>query len=378
MRKREPFTLYERRFKHGPVWYYRVYDEYGDRRPGRSTGQVTKADAYRWCVREFEAGRLGAGHDPTLREWSESRHWWQWGKCDYIRGKLARSPKDKPAIGRRHADKSLEKLKLHILPYLGDLRLSQLTPVVIERWMFDRLQTKAPKTVNNVTSVLRVMIGEAYRLEMISRNPFDKVRPLHPDTKPRGILTLEEARTLLNPATRGEVWREHEYYCANLIAATTGMRLSEILALTDNDIRTDHIIVTKRWDLKYGEGPTKTKEPRVVPLPGFVTALLPSVTGYILSHTDGAAPLTGGRVLDALYDAMDSVGIEDYRQRRVTFHSWRHFANTYFRSAGVPDSKVQSVTGHKTQAMTDHYTHYRPEDFAEVVQAQAGMISPSE
>ena len=50
--------------------------------------------------------------------------------------------------------------------------------------------------------------------------------------------------------------------------------------------------------------------------------------------------------------------VSDYKARRVSFHSWRHFANTYFRSQGIHDSKVQAVTGHKTQEMTELYTHY--------------------
>jgi integrase len=59
--------------------------------------------------------------------------------------------------------------------------------------------------------------------------------------------------------------------------------------------------------------------------------------------------------------------------RNVTFHSWRHFFNSYFRTK-IPDAKLQQMTGHKTQEMTDHYTHFRIEDFNDVRLLQGEMV----
>jgi hypothetical protein len=36
----------------------------------------------------------------------------------------------------------------------------------------------------------------------------------------------------------------------------------------------------------------------------------------------------------------------------------------------VPDALVQRVTGHRTQEMTEHYSHFALEDFGDVVNAQ--------
>jgi integrase len=77
-------------------------------------------------------------------------------------------------------------------------------------------------------------------------------------------------------------------------------------------------------------------------------------------------------ILDGLYGALERIGItaEQREERRITFHSHRHFLNTLLRTARVPDPLVQRVTGHRTQEMTEHYSHFALEDFGDVVKAQ--------
>ena len=69
--------------------------------------------------------------------------------------------------------------------------------------------------------------------------------------------------------------------------------------------------------------------------------------------------------------AFERIGIspEERKNRNITFHSWRHFFNTYFRGR-IHDSKLQNLTGHRTDTMTDHYTHFSIEDFRDVMEIQ--------
>jgi site-specific recombinase XerD len=52
----------------------------------------------------------------------------------------------------------------------------------------------------------------------------------------------------------------------------------------------------------------------------------------------------------------------------------RHFCNTVLQKAGLPVKKVQAVTGHKSEEMTDNYTHFDPADFGEVPNIQAELL----
>lgn len=78
-----------------------------------------------------------------------------------------------------------------------------------------------------------------------------------------------------------------------------------------------------------------------------------------------------------LYRALGAIriGEGDRRQRRITFHSHRHFLNTLLRSNGVAGSKVRQITGHRSPQMSAGYTHYRAEDFREVVTVKERLFS---
>ena len=44
------------------------------------------------------------------------------------------------------------------------------------------------------------------------------------------------------------------------------------------------------------------------------------------------------------------------------------------RTNNISDSKLQKLTGHKSQAMTDHYTHFKADDFQDVQKIQAKIL----
>ncbi len=380
-RYKEPFSLYPRKTKKGvAVWYYRTYDKDGERTYGRSTGESSKTLARQYCQSLISKGRLIPQKSPTLAEWTEKRRWWIWGECLYIKGRLARSDVDRPGITHRYCDLNYQVMMKKILSIHGDKQLDSIMPEDCEKLLFSWAnQGVSYKTANNWASVYRVMMGEAARLRMIDENPWKRVLSLSSSTKRRGILTMAEARTLLNPATINEVWdKHHMYYCINLIASLTAMRQGEILALRKEDVFSDHLHIRHSWSAKYELGKTKTKEIGDAPIPGFLYREIEKYLeydGYIFSFNGGKRPATGNRVTEWLYRAMRNIGISEHErvERNLTFHSWRHFFNTYLRSRGVPDSQIRKVTRHKTEEMTEHYTEFGLEHYKETYDAQDGF-----
>ncbi len=392
---REDFTLYPRTMRDGrKVWYYQAWD--GDRRiPGQSTGLVSKTDARKHCAKLKAEGKLipsitggaAALALPTLREWAESESWWQWNKCRYLRGQLARSDEDKPAVSRRYADDALRELHKWILPYHGDKRLDEITPKDCEKLLFDwQAAGLSKKSVNNKASIYRIMMGEAERLGVIHQSPWLRVKGFKPGRHAKGILTLDEAQRLLNPATIATLWNENQvYYSASLLASFTGMRLGEILALKRSDIFPDHVHVAGSWAIKYGLGKTKTKRVDDIPIPRFIYNTIDSWLaweGFVFSFQTGARPVSGNRTLGALYAALVKIGItaDERTRRNLTFHSWRAFANTFMRARGISGEKVRQLTRHASAEMTEHYSAFRLEDFKDVAAAQdelvAGILAP--
>jgi integrase len=372
-RHREPFTV----FKRGNYYYWQTW--IGDKRTiAKSTGCTNKGDAKDFVIKELGKGSEYSG-SPTLKHWAQERHWWEWERCEYIRGRIARSTPERPAIQRKYAHDAGRMFENHILPHLGAYRLEQLTAAVIDRLMFTLEEGMSRKTVNNVASVLRVMLGEAVRLDLIPVNPFDRVDAFMPAGSERGILTLEEARAVLDP----ERWKNPVYHAANLVAAATGLRQGEILALRDSDWHESYVQVEHSWSAKFGLGPTKGKRSRFVPIPSKVNEAVHGVVewpGFLFSLSRGERPVSGQRLTGALYDVIDGFTVENdglainRGSRQIVFHSWRAFCNTYFQNAGVPAIQVREVIGHQDAAMTDRYSRFQPGDFTAVAAAQCRLI----
>jgi integrase len=380
MKYRQDYCLYRRKMKNSvAVWYYRTYDEYGQRTTGRSTGQTNKTLARRYCNQLMRRGKLVPIRDVSFNNYSTD--WWLWERCSYIRSRLARSPSNKPAISRNYAREMHSILEQYLIPTFGRLRLSSITPRIIESWMFGLLDKGlSPKRINNICSCLRVMLKEAQRLGQLRVNPFETVRPLADNCRERGVFTIDEVKALFDPNNIAPVWNGHSLYrVINMVAAATGMRQGEILAVRDEDLRNGSIHVSHSWDPRYGLGPTKTRQERDVPVPSRVLEdmqLFVGTGGFIFSFTQGKSPATGNRVTRALYVALERIGIsEKERDRRnLTFHSWRHFFNSVMRSRSIPDPLLQRVTGHATTEMTERYTHFNLEDFREIASVQAEVF----
>jgi integrase len=98
--------------------------------------------------------------------------------------------------------------------------------------------------------------------------------------------------------------------------------------------------------------------------------------GYIFSLDGGATPVTRRHIYNGLRKALNNIGVsdDDIAERGLNIHAWRHFCNTELQKAGLTVQKVQAVTGHKSERMTEHYTHFDPLDFWEVPKIQAALL----
>jgi integrase len=185
----------------------------------------------------------------------------------------------------------------------------------------------------------------------------------------------------LFPADWRRVWGEDEIaYTANKLASLTGMRVGEILGLRGEYVYDNHIYVCGQWG-KYGYGPTKTKETRNIPMAReMITELRRLIklngSGYVFSLNGGARPVSGHHLYNQFHRALTRIGIPrvEIARRGLSFHSWRHFLNTELQVMDVPLVKVQSVTGHKSDRMSEWYSHFDAKEFSEVAEAQETLL----
>lgn len=372
---RKDYSLFRRRCRDGFIWYYRTYDPYGRRTVARSTGETNKTLAERYCNKLLREGTLVPARVRLFCDYA--KNWWEWDRCPYIRGKLKRSRAGKPNISRTYTDDMRAALVRYVLPTFQDQHLDAITVPAIEKWMDTLLDSGlSPKRVNNITSCLRVMLREAKRQGLIPRDPFDVIKPFADNCRERGVLSLDEVRELFAEQAIATAWLGNLLYRAvNMLAAASGMRQGEILAVRDEVVHDGWIHVEHSWDLKYGLQPTKTRQARDVPVPPkVIDAMRPFVGsgGFVFSLSQGERPATGNRITEALYAALEKIGIsaEERQQRAITFHSWRHWFNSTMRARQIPTSLLQRVTGHATVEMTERYTSYVLADYAPVLAVQ--------
>lgn len=370
MNYRQVFTLVKRNFGKKDIYYYRTYDENG-KRVTYSTGLTSKAAAQAYCTELHRRGLLIPQRQPRMKFAEFAVGFWDYNTSPYIQGILARGGSFSPGF----AHSRQLTMNKHILPYFGDKDIDRITPADIDRWLLSFKDLGLSNTTaNHNFTTLRIMLAEAVKNGLAANNPCDSIKPLRENPKIRGILTLGEAQELLNPDNYTKYWDNGVSYAGNFLAAITGLRLGEVLALRWEDLHDGYISITHSY-CGYGLKDTKTHRNRDIPVPPLMFQILTQIaphTGFIFSVDDGITPVSTDRLPDDLYRALARMGIDENqrRERNITYHSWRHFFNTTLRAGNISDAKTQALTGHSTQQMTEHYTHFHASDFSDVMEIQ--------
>jgi integrase len=120
----------------------------------------------------------------------------------------------------------------HIIPFLGGIKLSKLTPAHVQGFYRDRLDSElASASVHKCHTVLHKALGQAVKWHLIPRNVCDAVKAPRPTPQ-------EEMRTLSPEETRRLLETAHgdKLEALYVLAITTGMRQGELLGLKWQDI----------------------------------------------------------------------------------------------------------------------------------------------
>ncbi len=376
----DDFSLHTRPSAKGPVFYAQFRTEGGwtTAKSTRILDTGKRKDyqaAVAWCQQYLDSGQVVRKERLTFQAFAKGFFDWEgdWAKDKVLRGRR---------LSREQCYKHALNVKNHLLPYFGEMKISAIEDEDVSRWqrkMKDDGLSGA--TINRTTVALRLILKAAYRQKLLRRIPV--VEAVAENSQERGIFTPQEILSLFE-----RPWPDRRYFAANLLAAVTGMRASEIVALREQHLHPDYIEIVQKWSPKYGLGPTKTGKPRIVTIPARVYRELrellaenphpPGSDRFIFYGVDPGRPIDQQTVTDALYRALKQIGIDnaERKRRRLVFHSWRHGFNTMLIQAKVQTQIIQSVTGHLTDAMTQHYYHASTEGLAVVRKIQEAILEP--
>lgn len=208
---------------------------------------------------------LRAGIRPTLNDRLTLESYFRDWLGDGVQGTV------RPSTLRGYAS----KVSNHIVPALGHVLVSKLTPQMVRGFLSDASQKGlSARTVHHLRAILRAALNDAVRLEIISRNPatlVDSPRIPYQELNP---LDPKEARELLQ-AVSGE--RLEALYS---VALAVGLRQGEALALRWADFDLAEGSLSVRGTLQRFKGRFEISEPktarsrRTVALPDFAISAL--------------------------------------------------------------------------------------------------------
>lgn len=149
------------------------------------------------------------------------------------------------------------------------------------------------------------------------------------------------------------------------VAAYTGLRLGELLALRWRDIDLQGSVVTVSRAMSAGvETTTKSGRVRRVPLPGQASAALTRLrqradftarNELVFAHPGLGRALKPETVRKSFKRARDAAGA-----RPLRFHDLRHTYGSLLAAAGVDLVTIKEMMGHSALSTTGRYLHARP------------------
>ena len=239
----------------------------------------------------------------------------------------------KVAAGERR-DRTLDlyrsQLRRHLLPRLGRRRLAMITAddvVAVTREL--QADGLSPWTVKRMLGALSCVFTFALRRGYVTTHPFQRLerdeRP-HPLRSDQRVLTRTELARFFTACPR-------RYRPLLITGAYTGMRLSEVLGLSWEDVDFAASVIHVRHQLARG-------------------------SDYVFATSRGSAFLHHNVSKRVLRRAAVDASL-DRDGRRLRFHDLRHtFASHLIIDIRLDVAQVSGILGHARTSMTlDTYTH---------------------
>ena len=264
----------------------------------------------------------------------------------------------------------------HVVPFLGNVRLSNLTPAHLQGFYRSKLdEGLSPRTVQYLHVVLHRALKQALRWALVPRNVAEAVDPPKVPKKDVTPLSTDQARVLLE-AARGD--RLEGLY---VLAVHTGMRQGELLALRWEDVDLDAGVLRVRGTKTARSRRTvKLSQTALEALTRHLTRQLGEIdragdswreNGLVFATEIGTALNRHNLTHRSFRPLLAKAGLP-----QIQFHDLRHTCATLLLSKGGHAKYVQELLGHATIAITlDTYSHVLPGMADRMAQAMEDALS---
>lgn len=293
----------------------------------------------------------------------------------------------KPSSKQRTYEQYYSIVQIHILPYLGDVELAELTSFVLQKFV-TYLATKgnkrtgkglAPNYVKNIVSIVQNSLKTAHLVGYITEYTAGEIK------RPK---IVEKKVDCFNDAERKKIEEyslsaKKDKYRGIVLCLYTGLRIGELLALTWQDIDFEKGIMTISKTCRDGsvngnhvrilDTPKTENSRRQIPLSKPILKVLKemkkrSKCDFIIA--DGAKP-----VFVRSYQRTFELMLKKLQISHKGFHSLRHTFATRALECGMDVKSLSEILGHKNATITlNRYAHSLWEHKAEMMNRLSKLL----
>ncbi|MBC7340927.1 MAG: site-specific integrase [Clostridia bacterium] len=293
------------------------------------------------------------------------------------------------AVSPKTAERYADYIKAAVSA-LGSIRLQELNPIHLEEF-YDQLRNSglSARTILHHHRVLHTALNAAVNYRLLAENPADRAQPPKPEPPEMQILTQEQLAELIWDA------RNSKYFPLLYLAAYTGMRRGELLALRWQDIDWQTATISIRQTLQqtkdglfFKEAKNRSSRRRIAISDSTISVLRKHRKDQARERLKHASSYNDQGLVfcqpngDPLKPDTVSTWFYKFQRSRkkepcVRFHDLRHTHASLLLLAGWNPKVVQERLGHSSISTTmDIYSHILPSLHQSAAASLDAIIKP--
>ncbi len=282
----------------------------------------------------------------------------------------------RPSVKVRTYERYRLIVEQHIKDKTGSIELNDLSPLVLQSFITELLQSGNKKTgkglsansVNAIISVIQSSLKTAHLLGLTREYTADKLKRPKLKEKPVECFTLAEQKRIEQAILNG---KKDKLY-GIILCLYSGLRIGELIALQWDDIDLTKGILTISKSCHDGKDGLIIDEPktatsrRIIPLPKQLLPILRSVKKR--SDSSSVVSANGKPVSVRSYQRSFELLLKKLKIPHKGFHSLRHTFATRALECGMDVKTLSEILGHKNPTVTlNRYAHSLMEHKADMM-----------
>lgn len=293
----------------------------------------------------------------------------------------------KPSSKQRTFEQYSRAAQIHILPYLGDIELTDLTPFVLQKFITGLTENGnkrtgkglSPNFVKTILSIVQNSLKTAHLVGYLPEYSANKIKRPKPKEKQVECFSAWEQKKIEEAA----LFAKKDKYRGIILCLYTGLRIGELLALTWNDIDFEKSILSVTKTCHDGnengkhtriiDTPKTENSRRQIPLSKTLVKMLKdmkkkSKCEFVIADGEKS-------VFIRSYQRTFELFLKKLKLPHKGFHSLRHTFATRALECGMDVKSLSEILGHKNAMITlNRYAHSLWEHKAEMMNKLSKML----